>query len=276
MFLTNEINKYQPKNYVQEQVLSTYPGAVTNGELTQTVKEKLSNNGLNEQSTLLATSLCCDEVNRVLELDLGQVYGAHFSMGGLAGFPFGGVTAFTAMAHHIPDGGSCLVVYGPHVGIDNDGNVGMLNRVGRKASGACCGSAAAAAGYVRSCSGKEVEEGGGATASASASTTPTMMDVMDAQQSFVGSLLLPYADRLEGDLKEAAVELPLALFDAQDKMMKNIVSQACGEVAGENGKIALLGGVQINTPGDDNSDYFLPLSFELRSNKNEILANLLG
>jgi len=35
------------------------------------------------------------------------------------------------MAHHIPDCGSCLVVDGPHVGIDDRWNVGKINRRGR-------------------------------------------------------------------------------------------------------------------------------------------------
>jgi hypothetical protein len=88
----------------------------------------------------------------------------------------------------------------------------------------------------------------------------------------VGKLLQPYAEKLE---KSAApmVDLPLSLYDAQKKIMDQIVAAGCQEVAGE-GKIALLGGVQINTPESD-SDYFLPLSFEVRSNKNEKIKDLL-
>ena len=56
----------------------------------------------------------------------------------------------SAMASHIPDGGHCLVVYGPHVGVDSTGAVGTVERVGRANGGACCGSAIAAAGYVES------------------------------------------------------------------------------------------------------------------------------
>ena len=55
--------------------------------------------------TLYATSLCSDEVNRPLEETFYGVYGEHFNMGGLAGFPFAGVTGFGAMASHVPDGG---------------------------------------------------------------------------------------------------------------------------------------------------------------------------
>jgi hypothetical protein len=45
----------------------------------------------------LVTSLCCDEAAQPLQENFQQVYGDHFSMGGMAGFPFGGVTGFGAM-----------------------------------------------------------------------------------------------------------------------------------------------------------------------------------
>jgi hypothetical protein len=38
--------------------------------------------------------------------------------------------------------------------------------------------------------------------------------------------------------------------------------------------IALLGGVQINTP-IGTSEYFLPKVFEIRNNKGELVVNLL-
>ena len=125
-----------------------FPGAVVNQELVEHIKEALQPFGYGETS-LIATSLCCDEVNRPLEKDLASMYDHYFAMGGLAGVPFGGVTAFGAMAQHIPDSGSCLIVYGPHVGIDSEGTIGTVNRRGKIVGGACCGSAVAAAAYVR-------------------------------------------------------------------------------------------------------------------------------
>lgn len=210
------------------------------------------------KSTLVATSLCCDEVNRPLEQVLQAKFGDCFNMGGLAGFPFGGVTSFGAFAAHIPDGGSCLVVYGPHVGVDSAGNFGTVNRKGRSIGGACCGSAVAASVYVSS-----VHRGG--------EKNPIPEDPIDAQQAYVGEMLLPYAERIE-KATEPMIELPYALFEAQDVLMQKIVSKGCRGV-GNEGKIALLGGIQINTP-DGLSDFFLPMRFDLINNSGKTIASL--
>jgi hypothetical protein len=225
------------------------------------VGDALATYGYGETS-LVAMSLCCDEVNRVLEKDFTKLYTANFNMGGLAGFPFGGITSFGAMAHHIPTGGSCLVCFGPHVGVDKNGVVGKVERRGiHGMSCTCCGSAAAAAGYVSSVHKGETAPPG-----------TTMNDAVDAQQAYVGQLLLPHAARLAKS-PEPAVELPLALYDAQKGMMDRIVAGGCGEVGGD-GKIAVLGGVQINTC-EEESDYFLPLSFTIQDNKGAMIEDLM-
>jgi len=248
---------YEKQPKIEESIQKAYPGALPNAKLAEKIQECLTSQGFESSKTQLATSLCSDEVNRALDDVLRSIYGYNFSMGGLAGFPFAGVTGFCAMAHHIPEGGSCLVVYGPHVGIDKDGVVGKVNRKGRPhASGACCGSATAAAAYVRKVTTGECEP------------APGPSDLVDAQQIWVGAQLLPFGKRIQ-DSSDSNVEVPLALFDCQDSMMKKIVKNACGEVAGD-GKIALLGGIQINTPIED-SDFFLVKTFEIRNNKGKIL-----
>ena len=228
--------------------------------MAKQVKKALQAHGFTSSNTQLATSLCCDEVNRELDDEFRSIYGFNFSMGGLAGFPFGGVTSFGAMAHHIPLGGNCLVIYGPHVGVDSDGVVGKINRKGRPGpSGACCGSATAAAGYVQCVLAGETKE----------AEPPT--DPIDAQQYYVGAKLLPYGERIKA-AKDVGVEVPLALYDSQDAMMKNIVAAACKEVAGK-GLIALLGGIQINTPGN-NSDFFLVKTFDIMNNEGNLVEKI--
>ena len=248
-----------PNPITVSKVMTSYPRAITNIDLVNRVTSALEKYGYGE-STLMATSLCCDEVNRQLDRDFGNVYGEHFSMGGLAGFAFGGVTSFGAMAHHIPTGGDCLVVYGPHVGVDSAGNVGKIDRRGRKATGACCGSAAAASGYVDAVRTGKREAAAPCT------------NALDAQQTFVGNMLLPHAQRLE-DAADRMAELPLSMFDAQNELMQQIIAAGCGEV-GDDGKIALLGGVQINTP-EGTPDYFLPMNFEIRDNRGRLIQNLM-
>jgi hypothetical protein len=232
---------------------------LSNTTLLSRVKGKLSEYGYGK-TTLLATSFCCDEVSKPLQDDFCSVYGSNFNMGGLAGFAFGGVTSFGAMASHIPDGGSCLVVYGPHVGVDSMGKVGTVDRRGKKSGGSCCGSANAAAGYVA----QQLEQG------ACQPCLPT--DCLDAEQMFVNSMLLPHGQRLT-QATDKSVELPLVLFDIQKELMHKIVERGCNKV-GKEGTVAMLGGIQINTP-EGMWDYFLPLEFEIRNNKGELIANLL-
>mmetsp|Transcript_28063 Transcript_28063/g.34648 ORF Transcript_28063/g.34648 Transcript_28063/m.34648 type:complete len:618 (+) Transcript_28063:101-1954(+) len=241
--------------------VEAFPGALTNNELVQMIDATLAEAGYDREKTLVATSLCCDEVNRPLESDLASVYTSNFWMGGLAGFPFGGAVAFGAMAAHIPDDGSCLMVYGPHVGVDKAGKVGTVERRGRANGGSCCGSAVAATGYVADVLAGKIEK----------AAIPD--DAVAAQQAYVGDMLLPYAQRLE-DADDKMVELPYALYDAQTDMVEKIIAKSAGGVAGD-GQIAVLGGVQINTP-EGYSDYYLPLSFELYNNKGELIEDILA
>jgi hypothetical protein len=64
-------------------VQSNFPGAISNQELVQNAVSLLSNKGYNGENTLLATSLCCDELARQLEDDFNGIYGNNFNLGGL-------------------------------------------------------------------------------------------------------------------------------------------------------------------------------------------------
>lgn len=240
-------------------VARAFPNAVTNAELVARVTRALDRFSYDE-STLVAFSLCSDEVNRPLEDIFDGCYGGHFNMGGLAGFPFAGVTGFDAMASHIPDGGSCLIVYGPHVGVDSDGLVGKVDRRGKSKSGSCCGSAVAASKYVTAVYRGDVEK-----------VRPST-EMTDAQQYYVSSSLLPYGERI-AKASEPMVELPYATFELIDAMMEQIVKKSGPKVVGY-GKIAMLGGIQINTP-KGMSDYFLPLRFDIREKDGFVIEDLM-
>lgn len=164
------------------------------------------------------------------------------------------------MAAHIPVCGNCLMVYGPHVGVSSEGVVGTVERRGLHHGGACCGSAVAARGYVaEAMKGKAPE------------ITPGT-DILDPQQSYVATLLMPHGEKLD-KAEDPMVTLPYSLFEIQNDLVTKIVTNSASKL-GKDGMIALLGGVQINTP-PDMSDYFMPMRFDLMNERGEIVESLL-
>ncbi len=61
-------------------------------------------------------------------------------MGGLAGLPYSGLTGMLTVGHHIPEGGSVLIAYGPHIGISDQGELGKLQRPGQPDEFVACGA----------------------------------------------------------------------------------------------------------------------------------------
>jgi hypothetical protein len=236
----------------------TFPGALNYDQLESRIRRITGVKGFTPENTLLATSLCCDELARTMEKDLVKVYGNNFHLGGLAGFPFAGSTGFGAMAAHIPDDGSVLLVYGPHVGVSTSGGIGKVERRGIALLDSCCGSAIAASNYVQG-----ITDGG-------ATINTKIQQFTDFQQGAVQELLLPHGKRL-ADAQDRMRELPFCLFDSQDLLMREIVQKGAGKV---KNNIALLGGIQINT-APEASDYFLPLRFDFMNNKGEVLEDML-
>jgi len=240
-------------------VKTSFPGAISNKQLAEKVTDILEGKGFTPSNTLLATSLCADELARILEDDFVSIYGNNFSLGGLSGFPFAGNTGFGAMAAHIPDDGFCLVIHGPHVGITKDGVIGKVERSGIALVDSCCGSAIAASNYL-----KGITDGG-------AAITPKIQQFTDFQQGAVQELILPFGKRLSR-ADNVMRELPYALFDSQEVLVLEIVEKGAGGI--KKGGLALLGGIQINT-GPDTLDYFHPLKFDYYDENGNIVENLL-
>jgi len=246
---------------VMHNAKETFPGIVTAHMLARALDVILGPLGFHKENTLLATSFCCDEVNRDMEDELRSVYGQNFCFGGIGGFPFGGCTSVGALFHHIPHDGKCVIVYGPHVGIDFDGLVGKVNRPGHQGSGACCNTGLASLEYVRA-----VKEG-------KVIHCPDASDPIDAQQVFVNAALLEHSNRIiKAD--DQAVELPHAMYECIDALLKRILDKCVPRDLPNGVEIALLGGVQVNTP-EGTPEYFLPKKFTIVNNKGIVAEDLL-
>jgi hypothetical protein len=239
-------------------VKSNFPGAITNRELVTRVTGLLEEKGFTPENTLVATSLCADELARVLEDDFVKIYGQNFNLGGLSGFPFAGNTGFGAMSAHVPDDGFCLLIHGPHVGITQDGVVGKVERSGIALVDNCCGSAIAASNYL-----KGITDGG-------AKITTKLQQFSDFQQGAVQELILPFGKRLN-DADNRMKELPYALYDSQDILVRDIIN---GGKGGIKQGLALLSGIQINT-GPDTQDYFHPLRFDYYDSDGNVVESML-
>lgn len=235
---------------------SIFPQAISNYDLAIRVVQTLDHRGFSASNTLLTTSLCSDELAKQLSDDFGGIYGNSFNLGGLAGFPFAGNIGFQTMCGHIPDGGGCLLLYGPHVGVTADGIIGKVEREGVSKSDICCRSAIEALNFVTGQTNTGVAD----------------FAFTDLQQSAVQNLVAPLSDRLVASQNPMG-ELPFAIYDTQTELIDSIVREGIGGIK-ERG-IAILGGVQINT-SPRYMDYFQPMRFDLIDRNGQLVENLLS
>lgn len=272
---SNDINVNAASlHHVTDVIEAKFPGALPVARVVNSVKEQLLSHDMFPDHTLLATSLCYDELNRGIEDEFASRYGQPFAMGGLAGFCFGGTVGFGNALHHAPGAGNVLLLYGPHVGVDMDGTVGKVNRPGQRGSSECCGPAGFCLNYCR-----DVHSG-----HRDAPTAPG--DITASQQTWACRELLPYMDRIEAAAEASgvrqgencdavAVELPKCLYEAQDGVVQRILKEVSESQMNPGAHIALLGGITINTP-DFLGEYFLPLKFVMVNDEGEVIKDMLA
>ena len=189
---------------------------------------------------LMATSVCSDDINVPSTTFFNVLFGP-FIMGGLGGLPFAGQTGMTAFAHHIPDGGSAFIFYGPHIGITLDGDLGKMYRPRQEDTGNSCGALMLALNRLHD-----------------SNYRPTINDD-DYQQMKLEESLLPYRDEiLASPSKEKAITE--ATYKIIDKKIHEHIKSCKNEFPVD--KVTLLGGIIVNTDyGLD--DYFVAKNFEV-------------
>lgn len=198
--------------------------------------------------TLVATSFCADEVNDRSLRELSYVHDNApdilldtFDLGGLGGFPFTGVMGMQAFAHHVPDAGTALIAYGPHIGITDEGEFGTVQRWGQAGLSIACGSLMAA---VQSLQADEPEPS---------------LDPDNYQQAMVQRSLAPHRDQIlrAANPLLAATEVTYTLIEQQ--LRHHLVAAA---EAFSCRQVALWGGVFINT-GSTFDTYIDERTFEV-------------
>ncbi len=137
-----------PPSAIEAAVRSHYPQALPATAFRRQIAGWLEQHlGVRRNHVLLGTSVCADDI--VFSTDVAGNIETHqatrylpglFEMGGLAGLPFAGKTGMTAFAHHVPDQGAACIVYGPHIGMSDAGQLGKVLRPGQQADTTACGA----------------------------------------------------------------------------------------------------------------------------------------
>lgn len=204
----------------------------------QTIGRLKSEHGFIPEKTILAASLCSDEV-----VEISSHFCNHlavetpFILGGLAGFPFTGITGIGAFASHVPDDGFAIILYGPHIGIPDEGELGWVRRIGQKKTSACCGALVASL--------NAVENGKAGSGD----------KIMDYQQRYLELEL----DRDSGQNPNEKISLKSVtdlMYKRTDQRIKALLERRAEDF--KNRSVALVGGIVLNT------DFGLPDWFELR------------
>ena len=121
-----------------------FPTAMLSSDVDRAIAKTLQVRGFTPANTIFAHSVCSDEVNirkeQLIPIMINR-WQEGFTLGGLGGLPFAGKSGFGAYLHHVPDSGKLLVLFAPHVGIDEIGRIGSLQRDGQAKVSTACGAA---------------------------------------------------------------------------------------------------------------------------------------
>ncbi len=241
----------------EESMLKNFPGALPNSAVCLRVCAALRDRGYTPANTLFGSSVCSDEINDTSEslvsdfVNKLQVAGG-FNLGGLGGLPFVGISGMGAFVHHCPDKGKIFIMFGPHVGVSNDGTVGKIERIGQKALSTSCGAGIGAYKAIMSNVGGE---------------DSNIIGTTDFQEEYIIAKLRDRLEPIKGQpsSNETVTFVTNKMYDLVWEMLRAQVNFYTTKASfwDETTEVTLLGGIVINrghgdgVPGGE--DYYQPL-----------------
>jgi hypothetical protein len=241
-----------------------FPTAVSPAEAESRIYNTLTARGYTKENTLFGHSTCPDEVNTADQEIVERMksrWGEAFALGGLAGLPFSGKTGFGAYAHHSPDEGRMLVLFAPHIGIAQNGNVGKLSRDGQTNQSSACGAVVGAYNALK----KErqalgLKPGEDFPAAAPDGLKQAVSEYFDLQLSYIKLRMrarMKYASKAPNDVSYVT-------YEVYDLIRTLVVDEIVSLPSFWDGasEVTLVGGIMINRASEDR---FQPLLFERRA-----------
>lgn len=183
--------------------------------------------GFRPMNCLAVVAVCRDELMAGADEAIARTWGRPFQAGSLAALVFLGRTGMQAALGHVPgeDGRHRFVVFClPHIGIDEDGTVGRVQRRGMHRASAACGALAA----FRT----ELVEAGGGHA----------VDTHDVEQSLLRRRLL---DAIDGGRTPTLPQLTDLARRAAVDDMRHFIDLARGS---EPVDVAYISGIVVHLP----------------------------
>ncbi len=137
---------------VMTNIQQYFPNPTEESAFIAKTASTLATLGFNSENTLPVVSVCRDEICSSFINAIETSWGKSFSLGGLAGLPFGGKMEMTVAHDHAPDiyDRKRLVIYAMvHIGFGPQGEVGGCVRPGMKELNSACGALIAYSGYTK-------------------------------------------------------------------------------------------------------------------------------
>lgn len=229
-----------------------YPDAITSTQaILNSINRIKSDYGFSPSDILLADSICCDDINSIEYPKPAYDMIGPFRMGGLGGYPFGGLTAMGAISHHVPDHGAVLIFFAPHIGVSLDEPLGCIHRIGQKKTTHCCGALYKALENVSQSNNSSNDE-----------------DQLDYQQHVLEQLLF--------QKKQKILSATLPIYEATQVVFEDIYARIrilVEKTLFNCQYVFMLGGVLIN--GDPEMGSFCSIQqFECLDTKNKQIQDL--
>ena len=110
-------------------------GAMKGYDAEKNMATQLLELGFTRYNSIFANSSCPDEINHDdhnndVSLLFFKRWGEIIKLSGLGGLPFVGKSGCKTLFEHVPKDGNVIILFAPHVGIDNHGIVGTIKRTG--------------------------------------------------------------------------------------------------------------------------------------------------
>jgi hypothetical protein len=226
------------------------------------IKSELSKKDFEKRNSRLVFSVCSDDVNRLqglktVENALTDDYNNEFHLGGLGAYPIGGVSGIIAASHHAPDkvtngdrqDGNLIFFVSPHFGLVEKEKFiyGKIIRPGQKNMTNSCG---AMMGLLESLEQAESLD--------NFKALPDPNNVDPTRHVLHSELINKYEEWLKDilqmkDRNEQVVDLFKLNYDLVINKTTEMIDKFLEEDSDHfEGKIALIGGLTVNTTSGDN------------------------